>query len=67
MSKYKWYKAEGKLIRPWLRSKIEFYFWIGAENKTQAKQRIKANFKGKRETFVLETLSEDSGPPGNEK
>ena len=52
--KYKWYRAEGKLIRPWLRSTIDFGFWIGAKD-----------FKRRRYNFVLETLEEDAGPPGN--
>lgn len=63
--KYKWYRAEGKLIRPWLRSTIDFGFWIGAKDEKQARQRIERNFKRRRYNFVLETLEEDAGPPGN--
>ena len=42
--KYKWYRAEGKLIRPWISSTIDFGFWIGAKNEKQARQRIERNY-----------------------
>jgi|SaaInlV_165m_DNA_1040744.scaffolds.fasta_scaffold104192_2 hypothetical protein len=66
--KYKWYRAEGKLVRPLLKSTIDFGFWIGAKDEKQARKRIERNFKGKRDRFLLESINEDLiGPPGNEK
>ena len=65
--KYKWYRVEGKLIRPWIDSTIDFRFWIGAKDEKQAKKRVERNFKKKRYSFILETIKEDLGPPGNEK
>ena len=65
--KYKWYRAEGKLVRWWIDSTIDFGFWNGAKDEKQARQRIERNFKKRRYSFTLETIKEDAGPPGNEK
>jgi hypothetical protein len=65
---YKWYRAEGKLVRPLINKTIDFGFWIGAKDEKQAKKRIERNFKKKRYSFILEQIKEDPvGPPGNEK
>lgn len=63
--KYKWYRAEGKLVRQYINRTIDFGFWIGAKDEKQARQRIERNFKKRRYNFILETLKEDTGPPGN--
>jgi hypothetical protein len=66
--KYKWYRAEGKLVRPWINSTIDFGFWIGAKDEKQARKIIERNYKKKRYSFILETISEDPvGPPGGNK
>jgi len=66
--KNKWYRADGKLVRPWLDSTIDFGFWIGAKNEKQARARIERNHKGKRFSFILDTINEDPiGPLGSEK
>jgi len=66
--KNKWYRAEGKLVRPWINSTIDFGFWIGAKDEKQARKRIEKNHKGKRHSFILETLNEDPvGPPGGDQ
>tara|TARA_B100000700_G_scaffold263899_1_gene301289 strand:+ start:1489 stop:1692 length:204 start_codon:yes stop_codon:yes gene_type:complete len=66
--KYKWYRVEGKLTRPWINSTIDFGFWIGAKDEKQARARVEKNYKGKKYSFALETIIEDPvGPPGNEK
>lgn len=66
--KYKWYRVEGKLTRPWINSTIDFSFWMGAKNEVQARKRVEKSYKKKRYNFVLETINEDPvGPPGGNK
>ena len=66
--KYKWYRAKGKLTQHAMSRTIDFGFWIGAKDEKQARQRIERNYKKGQQTFVLETIEEDSvGPPGSNK
>ena len=66
--KYKWYRAEGKLVQIGMNRTIDFGFWIGAKSEKQARQRIERNYKKQKDEFILEQLEEDpAGPPGNDQ